>query len=475
MRNDKVIDYETKLNRLEKQCNALKKDQDFTSDSSRQVHINYQLQELKKEQEATKHSLIQYQKRRAYSFFHKQSYTEAQKVWEWLLKYSHISENEYRVESQKITSKDNQAQQNKKTLEQLSLFYKSLKPIWKDLAYHLNNQTSKTQQVVYQAQQLINQEIDIEDFYILYETLIEQTTEQTNNTSQLIEISQNILSGKVALFIGSNIPHHYGNCETEDEIAKTLANKYNIDAPDSLSIIADYYQTKSGGKADLIQKIQQQITSQLDIPLYQQLAKASAQQVIVSTAYDDLLEQAFKTQQKQYVKLIPSLIETHEHEIGQLLIEYSDRNDKPIPIDPDELTLLAPLEKGYSIIYKMRGTCSSNTPPIENTLLLSERQFFDFSRFADKIIPQHLAHIFQKRDLLFLGFQPTRWEERLLVRALLSLRRHSGELSHVASKHQPPLLQAYWSHHHVQPYSFDIKDFEQAFEHLLSEPEEALL
>ncbi|MGH8547980.1 MAG: HEAT repeat domain-containing protein [Methylococcales bacterium] len=117
----------------------------------------------------------------------------------------------------------------------------------------------------------------------------------------------------------------------------------------------------------------------------------------------------------------------------------------------EELSHLKLLEEGYSLIYKIKGTCKPGKRGLnasnlqKDALLLSESNFFTFARNADKIIPGYLIKHFQDRSFMFLGFSPKSWEDRLLVNILLEKRRYISTPCYTASTTDDPLEAAYWN------------------------------
>ncbi|MCI5158075.1 MAG: hypothetical protein D3906_06460, partial [Candidatus Electrothrix sp. AUS1_2] len=162
---------------------------------------------------------------------------------------------------------------------------------------------------------------------------------------------------------------------------------------------------------DLVEKIREILSPRMDdqVEIYEVLARLDTPLFIISAAYDDLLEQALQKRRK-YVVIYPHLQEK------KCLLRYSDQQ-RVTSCLPLELSDKKPLEKGYTVIYKLRGGFIDEE---RETLLLSERDYFTFTKFMEKTqFPAYLGNKLNKYGLWFIGHTLRSWEERLVVKALL--------------------------------------------------------
>lgn len=163
-------------------------------------------------------------------------------------------------------------------------------------------------------------------------------------------------------------------------------------------------------------------------PLYELLGDIQVPVLVVSTSYDDLLELAFCRKGKRFA--VVSQYALHEtgapNEMGNLSVQFSDKTGEPDKLySPEDISRLRLFDEGYSIIYKIFGHFSlgdgdkavayprgktGNTSP-----LLFEEEFFSFSRFLEKSIPNHFIRKFQDSGFLFLGYDLHDWQDRLIA------------------------------------------------------------
>jgi len=214
------------------------------------------------------------------------------------------------------------------------------------------------------------------------------------------------------------------------------------------------------------------------IQLYESLAKVEAPLVLISSAYDNLLEQTFLNAGKKFAELSSIINRSDDYDIGHVLVRYSDSdanntnhannaNDKPEKTYiEEELSRLRLLEQGYSLIYKIRGTCKQNTQ--SDTLTLAESNYFTFARYGKKIIPAYLARQFRDRGFLFLGFSPKSWEDRLLVNTLLKKRQHSPEPCYTIGTTLDKMEAAYWDSCHVKKYQANLQELDKHLQEAVS-------
>jgi hypothetical protein len=248
-------------------------------------------------------------------------------------------------------------------------------------------------------------------------------------------------------------------------VAKELACKVNYAGfTGSLATIGEYYQISDYGRSRLVNDLRDLIYSpDLSIPLYQKLAQIEQPLVLVSAAYDTLLEDAFSQSGKKYV-LISSIIDTTAtYDVGNVLIQYSDKPE-PTALLEEQLSKFKLLEEGYSLVYKIRGFLGSDRKQTElhrTVLTISEGNYFNFVRYMDKLIPSYVVRQFGGRGVYFLGYTPRHWEDRLIVNAILDKRRHQNppEQPRAISNDPDPFVRAYWENKGVRRYAIDLREF----------------
>jgi hypothetical protein len=189
--------------------------------------------------------------------------------------------------------------------------------------------------------------------------------------------------------------------------------------------------------------------------------------ILISSAYDTLLENAFHRTGKKYA-LITSLIGTEsDSDVGHVLIQYSDQDTIISTYLEEDLSHLNLLNEGFSLIYKIRGYLGPHIDQgiyQQNALTLSEENYFTFARYIDKLIPSYIVRQFIGRGFWFLGYTPTHWEDRLIANTILYRRRHQTEPAYAVSQNATRFEETYWERHGVRRYAFSLKEFVERLE-----------
>ena len=299
----------------------------------------------------------------------------------------------------------------------------------------------------------------IEDFLFWWEFEYPMSGNATADFSDeaKIGVAERIRAGNMVLFLGSGVS---GMAAQETELANQLAQQAKYaDFAGSLSSIAEYYRLKLDSGVDkLLKKMNAILPDDAQaVTFYQILATIPARLVLISAAYDDLLEQAFAQAGKPFVTLT-SIIQKDKHEVGHVQVSFSDDNPEA-GVYPKERTSELKLEN-YSIIYKIRGTCRTGHDDA-TTLTLTESDYFSFARHAETMIPDCLASPL-RNVLLFIGYHPRQWEDRLLVKALLKKRENARESCfRLVMPNVEPLEDEFWKRRNVQKYPMDVRELER--------------
>ena len=244
----------------------------------------------------------------------------------------------------------------------------------------------------------------------------------------------------------------------------------------SLSSIAEYYQLRPDfGHPELLKTLRGHLSQNgHGVLLYKALAKIQAPLILISSAYDNRLEKAFRAADKPFVELSSIVRRSDEYDIGHVVVNYSDSDSsQAAPVSGEKLSGMRFLEQGYSVIYKIRGNCGTTEGSADedellqqDALTLSESSYFSFARYADKIIPGYLARQLRNRGFLFVGYQPKDWEDRLLASALLE-KRNSQEPCYVIGDTSEPMETAFWKSRSVEPYPIDIRELDKYLEEVM--------
>lgn len=294
--------------------------------------------------------------------------------------------------------------------------------------------------------------------------------QQSNFTQRpsidLSRLAERVGNGEIALFLGSGITH---DDSQDKEFVDDLAQKAGYkDFSGSLSSIAEYYKLRPDfGTLTLLTSLHQSLSSNSnDTKLYKALASLSKPLIIVSASYDNLLEKEFLANKKPFVEISSIIKKYDQYDVGHTIVYYSDKDSKPSVCLEEEVSYLNLLENGYSIIYKIRGACKSIMSQDDflrhASLTLTENDYFDFARHIEKVIPSYLIRHMIVKSLLFIGFRPRNWEERLLANALIKKRKSGDQPYYLIEENPEPLEEAYWEQHSIKKYITNLTEFEEA-------------
>ena len=310
---------------------------------------------------------------------------------------------------------------------------------------------------------LFSNAMNVDDFLEAWQDF-QQTpsNKQTFSRTEKQGVVQRIRTGSMVLFLGSGVA---GTHTQEAALAAQLAQqaKFVSEYVGNLSAVAEYYRMKLDlGVARLLQDLNSILPQDAaQVGLYQQLAQIPARLILISAAYDDLVEQAFIAAAKPFVSLT-AVIQQGQASVGHVLASFSDDNAQTGIYQKEDISGLD--LRRYSVIYKIKGSCRAiNGQAVRlDTLALSETDYFNFARHADKLIPDYLANEFADKGFLFVGYHPRHWEDRLLANAVLKKRGFAHEPCYrLAATGLEPLEEAFWQRSNVTQYAMDLPELEQ--------------
>ena len=460
---------------LTKQLNRLEAQLDLSSDTKEQMRLEGEIKQCNEKLAVLK---IPYLVQQAHELKRKGSYTEALGKWRIIQKIQpQHPELNYAIEILTLAKKNHQLKQT--VMPQLALQVTVLSTVWRDLITDINaiknslnsiEAAQDYQLLLTTVDSFIRKELSADDFIIYYQAQQSgQVATKSNDSHQhevLTGIARRIQEGDIVLFLGADIARHYQHdILSEKQIANQLAEQAGItDFKGSLSSIAEYYLAQPSLSTNKLHNyLQQQLPSHTEsIQFYQHLAQTPAPQIIISTAYDGLLEHAFKQAGKPFVTL-SSTINNDDIETGHIRVRYSDQH-QATTLTGEKLSGLQLTQNGYSIIYKLRGTCDPSDDLMQDSLLLAEHSYFEFARKAEKSIPGYLVNELRKRGFLFLGYRLREWEDRLLMKALLAKRNKRDEPSYVFSTQDKLLEDAHWTNHQVKHHPWSLTELDQCLQ-----------
>lgn len=358
-----------------------------------------------------------------------------------------------------------QGEDAQRVFAQLTAYFTDLSAIVNTLAHVLtpSNEHPQMLTITTMAQHFLDKRLTAEAFISICQSLFSAPLPPNH---QYAQIADKIGKGRTVLFLGSEIPCLYAATTGDEQtLAGKLAKEISYqDFSGSLSSISEYYQLAPGyGRSSLLENLHKLLPQELPLQLYASLARTPANLILISAAYDTLLENAFRAVGKPFVEIASIIIPNDGYKLGSVVLTYSDREGEYLYAQEDLSTL--GLLKDYSIIYKIRGSCdersSDSNLPWRDAITVTESNYFAFAEHASKIIPDYLIRELRDREFLFIGFSPARWEDRLLAHALLLKRPSYSEPCYTIGKASDPLQAAFWEKRHVRQSDMDFAEFDR--------------
>lgn len=310
---------------------------------------------------------------------------------------------------------------------------------------------------------LLTETPDVNGFLVWWDANQQSSSSVKQHNIDLEKLVERVESGEMVLFLGSGITQSDLQAQA---VVDDLARSVGYDGfSGSLSSIAEYYKSKPDfGTPALLRGLAQSLSNNPnDLKLYKKIAGLVSPLIIVSASYDNLLENEFLASKKLFVEISSIVNKIDKYDLGHLIVSYSDRSLNPEILIEEQISCLDLLEKGYSIIYKIRGNCMTKDDFFRKaSLTLTENDYFAYARHIQQVIPSYLIRHMITRGLLFIGFRPRNWEERLLANALIERRRSGDQPYYLTEENLDLLEEAYWEQHHIKQSSISLDDFEEA-------------
>ncbi|MGB0848924.1 MAG: SIR2 family protein [Thiolinea sp.] len=378
---------------------------------------------------------------------------------------------------EKLTEQQDKAA---RLIKYLAARIRDIRPIFKHVVSALRQpaDTAEYEVLLEQTELFLDDVLDVESYVMWWEAISETPKPQALQIIDMERIAGRVQRGEMVLFLGNGIASAYlGDHVDEGRLVSQLAKQIGYEHFNgSLSSIAEYYQLRPDfGQNELLKTVRSHLNGHGDqMILYSALAKVQSPLILISSVYDNRLEEAFQIAGKPYVELASIVQRSEDYDIGHVLVTYSD-NHQPCKVYPEEdLSGMQFIEKGYSVIYKIRGNCSEMKPKVmeeelmqRDALTLAESSYFSFARYADRIIPGYLAKQLRNRGFLFVGYQARDWEDRLLAGALLE-KRISQEPCYVLGEMDEPMEMAFWKSKQVEQYPMNIRDLDRCLVEVVS-------
>lgn len=191
--------------------------------------------------------------------------------------------------------------------------------------------------------------------------------------------------------------------------------------------------------------------------LHRLLAALPAAQVIVTTNYDSLVEQAFDEVEKPYDLVIYPADRPTQY-VNSVL--WWPHKEEPRPVESNKLDEhINMLALGRTVIFKMHGTRHPSDDAYDH-FVVTEEDYVEFlSRMTThSAIPSIFYPYFRERSFLFLGYGLRDWNLRVLLKNLP--KQTDEQLRSWAIQRDPfELERMLWQKRNVSIYDLSLEEF----------------
>jgi hypothetical protein len=179
---------------------------------------------------------------------------------------------------------------------------------------------------------------------------------------------------------------------------------------------------------------------------------APAGNLILTAAYDDLLERAFREREVPFHLL--TYLARGEH-ARKFLHHKPDGAAVPIDVPFDYRGLTGNLP----VIVKVSGGIDREGP-VHDSFVITEDDYIEQLSLSDVVglLPLTLAARMRRSPFLFLGFSPRDWNARVLLQRVWGRRRPSYQSWAIQASHDP-IERALWREMGVEPFSVPLDSY----------------
>jgi hypothetical protein len=185
--------------------------------------------------------------------------------------------------------------------------------------------------------------------------------------------------------------------------------------------------------------------------------------LVLTTNYDDGLEQAFDAAGEEYDVLI-YVAEGPDQGKFRHIAPNAESVLVEIPNKYDEISLAV-----RPVIAKIHGAVSRNAPDEKmDSYVISEDNYIDYLTRTDiaELLPAGIASRMMRCHYLFLGYSLRDWNLRAILHRIhreQALRQNSWVVQH----HPDPLEEKAWQRRNVETFDVDLVDFMEELGDLL--------
>jgi hypothetical protein len=191
--------------------------------------------------------------------------------------------------------------------------------------------------------------------------------------------------------------------------------------------------------------------------------------LVVTTNYDDLMEQAFEAAEEPY-DVIVYLAQGEDR--GRLAHRLP--NGELHPIDaPETYGALAPDTR--SVVLKLHGAVDRGDGGGQDSYVITEDDYLQYLMHtnASQLVPASVLSLLARRHFLFLGYSLRDWNLRVFLNRIWS-NRVRGVRSWAVQRDPDAVADGLWNRHNVDVRHFELREWvdgmDDVLEKLASEP-----
>ena len=200
--------------------------------------------------------------------------------------------------------------------------------------------------------------------------------------------------------------------------------------------------------------------------LFRKAGQEPRHQLIVTTNYDDALEQAFESVGEPY-HLVWYVAEGEELERGKFF--HRPPGGEPILVsDPSEYVDVS--TESATVILKIHGAVDRRASDSDSdSYVITEDDYIEYltgGTAIKSLVPIELANQLKRSHFLFLGYSLADWNLRVILNRIWREQRQPN-MCWAIQKDVPPELDArFWSKKNVEILAVDLSDYVEGLERL---------
>lgn len=182
-------------------------------------------------------------------------------------------------------------------------------------------------------------------------------------------------------------------------------------------------------------------------------------QLIVTTNYDDALEQAFAAAREPY-HLVWYVAEGEEHERGKFMHKAPEA--QPVLIaDPSEYVDVS--TASGTVVLKIHGAVQRAAPDSEtDSYVITEDDYIEFLTGGTAIaslIPVELANQLKRSHFLFLGYGLADWNLRVILNRIWREQRNPNNSWAIQLDPPNELDERFWLKKNIEIFGIDLTEY----------------